>query len=339
VYRALAHAYTSGVEDTADYVRILATGQPESLARFVRMLGRRKGLRISRTEASAILYVDADRVEAVGPGIEAASVVSGVELRLSDLDAVIESLGLNARPSSIWAAIGSGADERLVERERGLEPTRPLLGHVRVEEAEGRGVVRDDRPSFHDVAPVMPPDMNPRKFDDAGWHVESTVDAGQPSEYAWTHIALYLTWLIRHDLIEPGFLLPAQVAAVKSGAVVGGEGVGSVDRKLVSSMMTDQAASFSRDRYDAYLAVYDQTFADLPDYSFPSDANAYGRIEPMIDGLWSDWVFSRGADVGASPRAELAVEDARGARGGGDQGREEPEDQRADAGDRQADTE
>jgi hypothetical protein len=101
------------MEDSPDLLRLLAIGQSEPLARFVRTLGRRKGLRISRTDAGAILSVDADRVEAVGPVIEAASVASGVELRLADLDAIIESAGriepVIDRLWSDWLA-GRGVD-------------------------------------------------------------------------------------------------------------------------------------------------------------------------------------------------------------------------------------
>jgi hypothetical protein len=42
------------------------------------------------------------------------------------------------------------------------------------------------------------------KFDDAGWHVDGAEAAGQPPQYAWTHIALYLTSLIRRDLVARG---------------------------------------------------------------------------------------------------------------------------------------
>jgi hypothetical protein len=283
------------MSDAFDLVRLSATGTTEALTQFKRLLGRRKGLRFSRQGPAIGLELDAARVETLGPVIEAASVAAGVELKLADLDAIVESEGLDARPSRIWTAVGDGADERMLDRERGIEPAHPLLGHATVVEIEGRRVARDNRPELADLATIRPPhDMfRDKKFDDAGWHIESAVAAGQPPENAVAHIALYLTWLIRHDLVERSLFGPARVAAVKSGAVVGADGIDWVDGKLISSMMTDDGAKFSEELYDRYLTVFDEAFAEEPEYSVPGDASAYSRIEPVIDLLWSEWSAKR----------------------------------------------
>lgn len=283
------------MSDAFDLVRLSATGPADALTQFKRHLGRRKGLRVIRQGPVVVMELDAGRVETLGPVIEAASVAAGVELKLADLDAMVESGGLDARPSRIWTAVGDGADERMLDRERGLETARPLLGHATVVEIEGRRVARDNRPEIADLATVRPPrDMfRNKKFDDAGWHIESAVAAGQPPENAGAHIALYLTWLIRHDLVERSLFGSAQVAAVKSGAVVGRDGIDWVDEKLISSMMTDDGAQFSEQLYDRYLTVFDEAFADEPEYSVPGDASAYSRIEPVIDLLWSEWSAKR----------------------------------------------
>ena len=39
--------------------------------------------------------------------------------------------------------------------------------------------------------------------DRVDYHVDSTIDAGQPIEHAATHIGHFLQWLILHDLPSP----------------------------------------------------------------------------------------------------------------------------------------
>ncbi|MEJ7803359.1 MAG: hypothetical protein WKH68_08315 [Candidatus Limnocylindria bacterium] len=40
-------------------------------------------------------------------------------------------------------------------------------------------------------------------YDKLDYHVDGALQAGQPEERAFTHIGLYLAWLIRHDLHNP----------------------------------------------------------------------------------------------------------------------------------------
>jgi len=65
------------------------------------------------------------------------------------------------------------------------------------------------------------------------------------------------------------------------------------DNVRIYRMMTDDGAQFSEQLYDRYLTVFDEAFADEPEYSVPGDASAYSRIEPVIDLLWSEWSAKR----------------------------------------------
>jgi hypothetical protein len=130
--------------------------------------------------------------------------------------------------------------------------------------------------------------MFPTKFDDAGWHDDGAAAAGQPPEHAWTHIALYLTWLIRRDLAARG-MLGRHAHRVRDGGVVDRDLMHWVDAKLVSDLMTYAGADFSEAHYNDYIAAYNRVFAGEPDYSIPADADAYARVEPELDALWAAW--------------------------------------------------
>jgi hypothetical protein len=275
-----------------DEIRLTATGEPDRVARFVRAIGRRKGLRVSQDASGATLFLDASRIERLGPAVEAKSIASDVRLHLADLDATMPSAGLDARPSALWLAISVAADERAVARERGIEPVHGLFDYVRLDQTDDGLLAFSGLPG-RDAAISLPPDMNPTKFDDADWHRGAAEEAGQPEENASTHMSLYLTWLIRHDLIGPGWLRPGQLVAVKAGALAGRHVLRSMDDKLISDTMQNGGADFSTDCYAKYLEAYGAAFVDEPDYSIRCDTNAYERIEPAIDRLWADWLSER----------------------------------------------
>jgi hypothetical protein len=279
-----------------DVVLLVAEAASDRQADFRGRLRRRPGVRVRAGADALVIEVTAGRIESAGPALEAASVASGIVLRLADLDAIVESAGLDDRPAGIWAAIGDAADRRSVDRERGSPESVDLLEFVRVEERDGRRVAVDVRPQRVEPS-TAPPDMFPTKLDDAGWHADSTAAAGQPPEHAWTHMALYLTWLIRHDLVDTR-MLGRRAQRVRDGGLVDDAVMGSVDAKLISDFMTDAGAEFSEANYGTYLKRYDRLFAEEPDYSVAADAAAYARVEPEIDALWSTWRRGRGSTEG-----------------------------------------
>lgn len=130
---------------------------------------------------------------------------------------------------------------------------------------------------------------DPVKYDDVGWHWDSAVEAGYPEENAATHIGLYLGWLIRRDMYEPEFFPGEWVAAIKRGEMTGSEALDSVDNKLVSDLMTDEARAFTDWYYDIYVSDYAHHFADKREWSIRDDALSQGRIEPVIDERFAEW--------------------------------------------------
>jgi hypothetical protein len=276
----------SGVGD--DLVLLSADGPADARERLRQLIHRRAGLRVRPQGDRLTLEVAANRIEAVGPVVEAAALAAGIVLRLDALDAVIESKGLDGRASRLWAAIGDAADRRAVDRGRGVTPSIGLLHLVRVEERDGRRAAVDDRPPLVDRPSGPAPDAFPTKFDDADWHGDGAEAAGQPPDHAWTHMALYLTWLIRHHLVARA-RLRRRAQYVRDGGVVDREFMQWVDFQLTSDDMTDAGAAFSEAHYKDYVAAYNRVFAGEPDYSIPADADAYARVEPELDALSSAW--------------------------------------------------
>jgi hypothetical protein len=127
-------------------------------------------------------------------------------------------------------------------------------------------------------------------YDRLDWHYDSAVEAGQPPENAFTHIGLYLAWIIRHDMHNAEIFPASHVAAVKSGEMSGSDLSDDIDTKLWPGAMNAEGRAFSDARYAAYLAEYEAAFADRSDYSVTDDPDNYALIAPVIDSLHASWV-------------------------------------------------
>jgi len=141
-------------------------------------------------------------------------------------------------------------------------------------------------------------------YDRLDWHYDSAIEAGQPPENAFTHIGLFLAWLIRHDLHDSRVFPPAHVAAVKSGEMTGSDLADDIDTKFNAADVNDEGRAFSDARYGAYLAELERVMSDEPAYSLIDDAAAYERIAPVIDGLYAAWL----ADGRPGPPSGVAAD-------------------------------
>lgn len=132
-------------------------------------------------------------------------------------------------------------------------------------------------------------DLGPTKYDDIEYHVGPAEEAGQPREHAFTHIGLYLAWLIRHDLAPRAFP-PEHIDAVRRGEMTGSDLADDIDSKLLSDSMTAEGAAFSDARYRTYLGECVALFSDAPDYGIADDDAAYATVEPLLDRLYAEWI-------------------------------------------------
>jgi hypothetical protein len=129
-------------------------------------------------------------------------------------------------------------------------------------------------------------------YDRIDWHLDSAIDAGQPEEQAFTHLGLYLAWLIRHDLQDLHAIPEEHVEAVKTGEMTGSDLVDDIDGKLVSSVMSADGAAFSDACYEAYLHEYAKLFDEVPEYGVEDGPETYERVEPLLDRMYAEWVAS-----------------------------------------------
>jgi hypothetical protein len=138
-------------------------------------------------------------------------------------------------------------------------------------------------------------------YDELDWHYDTAIEAGQPEENAFTHIGLYLAWLIRHDLHDPELIPTHHSDALKRGEMTGSDLADDIDGKLVGDVMTTEGQAFSDAVYQRYLADYATAFADVPEYGVVDDAASYARIEPFIDRLYAEWLASGGPLDASAP--------------------------------------
>ena len=68
------------------------------------------------------------------------------------------------------------------------------------------------------------------------------------------------------------------------------EYIEAADQKLVGAELTAEGQGFAAHAYDAYLAAYDATFADVPDYAVPFDPGTRRKVMAILDELYAAWV-------------------------------------------------
>jgi hypothetical protein len=107
-------------------------------------------------------------------------------------------------------------------------------------------------------------DRSVTSYDRLDWHVDSAIEAGQPPENGFTHIGLYLAWLIRHDLHDPELFPPEHIDAVKRGEMTGSDLADDIDTKLGGFVMNSEGRAFSDACYRAYLDRYADLFGSRP---------------------------------------------------------------------------
>ncbi|HYO42100.1 MAG TPA: hypothetical protein VES19_02775 [Candidatus Limnocylindrales bacterium] len=294
----------SVTEPVVPVVRLEARGDRGTLRLVHAALARRQGLRRTLAAGRLALEVDAPEIERIGPEIEALATAAGLELRLVDLDARLAPSSLDGRPSGVWAAIGDAALDLELARGRDEEPAGGVYGRVTVTVEDGVRIARDGRSARVEPA-GPPPDLSPVKYDDAEYHEEAAIEAGQPAEHGATHIGLFLSWLVRRDLIEPELFDERDLAEVRSGTMPGSDLLGLVDGKLVSDMLTDVGNAFAAARYGPYLDAYGTLFAAEADYSIADDAAAEAKVHPLLDGMYAHWVTAGRPDAEPKPDEEI----------------------------------
>jgi hypothetical protein len=292
-----------------EFVAIAPPGAEIDLLRaFEIACGRKNGLRLVREDGVVVVSIDPSRIERLGPVVEAAAVIAGVRLllrhSLGDVDVPLGD-DLDNRPSGLWAAIGDAVDEDAVARSRGTSSRGDPFRHVRVDLIEGVATVADARPPRAEPTGGPAQDLGPEKFDDVDYHQGAAEAAGQPIERAFTHMGLFLAWMIRHDLHDPRMFPRDHVEAIKQRSWTGSDIADDVDGKLVSDLFTAEGAEFAAARYGDYLEAYGSAFADLADYGVADGPASSAAIEPILDELYRAWIDAGKPPPEPSPDIDL----------------------------------
>jgi len=146
------------------------------------------------------------------------------------------------------------------------------------------------------------------KYDDVDWHVEPALEAGQPEENAFTHMGLYLGWLIRRNLVDPRSFLADDLVAVREGRMTGTDLADVADGTLASDLMSAQGRAFSDWYYERYLTDFADEFSDFGEYEVPDDATTRARMDPIIDGRYREWAGMAGPGLATDAATEEADE-------------------------------
>jgi len=136
-------------------------------------------------------------------------------------------------------------------------------------------------------------------FDQLDWHLEAALEHGRPPQNAFTHIALYLAWIVRNGLYDPEAIPAALAQDVAAGRRAGSDLRDVVGDRLTAEVMSLDGAQFTDWYYEAYLDDFGVAFADTAQYAVSDDAAAYARIAPTIERRFADWLDSRAASGGS----------------------------------------
>ena len=146
------------------------------------------------------------------------------------------------------------------------------------------------------------------KYDDWGWHTGGVFPADQPQINGFTHIGMYLVWLIKHDLSNPELHDGREVSEVKAGTITAHDLADAIDGKLTADDMAPEGKAFSDWYYSpegnpAYLADWANTFRNQPNYTVGDTPDNYAKIERVIDARLEQWTAA-GHDGSGSSAAE-----------------------------------
>ena len=144
------------------------------------------------------------------------------------------------------------------------------------------------------------------KYDDWGWHTGGVFPADQPQINGFTHIGMYLVWIIKHDLHHLEVLGRDVADGVKAGTITANDLADTIDGKLTAEGMAPEGIAFSNWYYNgesAYLSDWAATFSGRPEYTVGDSPEAYASIEPVIGRRYAEWVKAGRPQGGAAPIA------------------------------------
>jgi hypothetical protein len=149
--------------------------------------------------------------------------------------------------------------------------------------------------------------MLPAMTDKLDWHWDAAIEAGQPGEYGFVHIACFLAWAIERGLHSKRYLPRRLVEQSRSGTAQLGDFIDATDAKLTHDNLNAEGNGFAHHLYHAYLERYDQLFEATGQYAVQFDAPARRAVANLLDELYKSWVDGGRPDA---PRLEDIEDEA-----------------------------
>lgn len=145
----------------------------------------------------------------------------------------------------------------------------------------------------------------PFVYDKAKYHSESVEQLGLREEQAYVHTAMFLGWLMDHDLMSDEFMdnSGSQVAAFKERRMTPIKIYDLWDGCLIDDMLSDRGNAFARAYFEFDSGAYLQDFGELLVGKLPSEFHVpftwdnYALMAARIDERFETWL----GDVGESP--------------------------------------
>ena len=136
-----------------------------------------------------------------------------------------------------------------------------------------------------------------KAYDKAKWHDETVTNYGLPESHASHHIVFFFRWLVEHDLISEWLRteFPDDYEAVRTNRFSALDYFDSLDRCLISDMLTDEGNAFAEAYFDYDRGCY---LSDLigtlqgnlrSEFHIPFNDQTYGRLKPIIDKRYAAW--------------------------------------------------
>ncbi len=128
------------------------------------------------------------------------------------------------------------------------------------------------------------------KYDDVDFHIGDAIAHGQPPDNAFTHIALFLSWLVRHKLVLDEFCPLNTAHDLESGTLRPNDLRDSVDGQLLSQILTPDGVAFLDAYYVAgYLSDFASEFSEAPKYGVLDGLEEQRRIDAVVDRAYGRW--------------------------------------------------
>ncbi len=136
------------------------------------------------------------------------------------------------------------------------------------------------------------------EFDRWNWHTEGKFPTDRMPEQGYVHIGIYLVWLIRQDMLDPGWVASSGVSRAIAAINDGSECVTALrdmtDGALTSEMLSADGLAFTSAYYApeyGYPRDWRHVFGGKADrYDVPDDWETYERIAPLIDRRHAEWI-------------------------------------------------